>query len=386
MVPAQSGKITLCLSSRSTQVCCSRNAPRQFIGWGIPAGVVARVRDRVTDMWGESPSSWVSAWAAEAQAAEARRAWLNASLCWGAARFPCAATPTRQHAHNRQLECYLRAVDRIPATFLRWELEVPYRSGSTTVAVHVWRRPGVFGRSLLVLCGGVDTWKIELHRPALVAAMLTGMTIAVIDMPGTGESRIPLAPDVDEVLAAAITQTAARVGATRTALLGISFGGHWAAKLALTDRVDAAVDLGGPIGADGATVDVTGLPNGMAGIVGNALHLHSAPDSGDAARFSNEFSLRRQGLLDARLPVALLAVNGTADPYIPFADTTVFTPDPNATVWLVRDATHCAAERITRVLPAALTWAHTQLEPGSHTAAAAHRLARQALNPLLSTS
>jgi esterase FrsA len=77
------------------------------------------------------------------------------------------------------------------------------RSATTPVAVHVRRRPrpGVFGPGLLLLCGGMDTWKIELHRAALVAALLTGMTVAVVNIPGTGESTIPLAPDAEEVLA-----------------------------------------------------------------------------------------------------------------------------------------------------------------------------------------
>ncbi|WP_158104713.1 MULTISPECIES: hypothetical protein [Streptomyces] len=34
------------------------------------------------------------------------------------------------------------------------------------------------------------------------------------------------------------------------AYLGLSFGGHWAVKLAVRGVVDAAVNIGGPTGAD----------------------------------------------------------------------------------------------------------------------------------------
>ncbi|MBO0874104.1 MAG: hypothetical protein J2P19_11995, partial [Pseudonocardia sp.] len=55
---------------------------RQFIGWGIPEQVVERVRANVDHMWGDEPSAWVPAWAEQARAAQVRRAWLSASLCW----------------------------------------------------------------------------------------------------------------------------------------------------------------------------------------------------------------------------------------------------------------------------------------------------------------
>lgn len=113
----------------------------------------------VDDMWSDQPRSWARVWGVEATAAEARGAWLTAALCWGAARFPCVVTARQQQAYARQLECYQRAVDRLPATFLRWVLHVPYHAAKTPVAVHVWRRPGTFGRSLLLISGGVDTWR-----------------------------------------------------------------------------------------------------------------------------------------------------------------------------------------------------------------------------------
>lgn len=359
---------------------------RQFIGWGIPEQIVERVRANVDHMWGDDPSAWVPAWGEQARAAQVRRAWLTASMCWGAARFPCLATPRQREAYRNQLDCYRRAAPKVPATFLRWVLDVPYRGQTTPVAVHVWRRPGVFGRSLLVMSGGVDTWKVELHRAALAGALLTGMTVAVLDMPGTGESEVPLACDADEILAGAVEQLADRLGARRTAFFGISFGGHWSAKLALTGRVDAAVDLGGPIGAGGSNIDLGALPNGMAGIVGNALGLSKPPSRAEVARFASEFSLRRQGLLDMPASVPLLVINGTADQYIPAEDTTAFATAPNATVWLVRGATHCAAEHITRVLPAAMTWARARLEPGSRTATNAARIAQLPLTPLLAAT
>jgi hypothetical protein len=54
--------------------------------------------------------------------------------------------------------------------------------------------------------------------------------VAAIDMPGTGESGMALTADADAIYQELLA-TLAPTG--RKAVLGVSFGGHWAAKLAL---------------------------------------------------------------------------------------------------------------------------------------------------------
>jgi len=75
-------------------------------------------------------------------------------------------------------------------------------------------------------------------------------------------------------------------------------------------------------------------------------------------------------------------VNGADDAYVPREDTTAFRGRPEATVWLVRGASHCAAERLRRVVPAAIAWLAAALAPGAATRAGS-ALARQPLRPLL---
>ncbi|MCA1185187.1 esterase FrsA [Saccharopolyspora sp. 6T] len=338
---------------------------RNFRSWGVPTAVIARVRHRVDDVWGRGRTGWVPVWAEEARRAEIEQDWARAAACWGAARFPCLATADRREAYARQLDCFRHATANLPVAFRRYQLDVPYRQRSTRVTAHVYRRRRGVSDQLLLLCGGVDTWKVELHRMALRISLVSGLTVAAVDMPGTGESRVPLAADADLLLAGTARQLADRTRCAKTAVLGLSFGGHWAAKLALTGRVDAAIDLGGPIGACGSAVDVLGLPHGMAGSVGNALHLAELPGRAEADRFSLEFSLRRQGLLSTRSAAPLLAINGTGDPYVPLRDTIALADRPEAEVWLVPGTGHCARERLPRVLPPAIAWLLAELSPRS---------------------
>ena len=182
-----------------------------------------------------------------------------------AAKFPCVVTAAQRHAYARQLECFQRASE---------------------------------GFSI---------------------ARISSCEVVAFDMPGTGESTLELSKDADLVYRAVI---AACGGAhRRTGIFGISFGGHWAAKLALKGDVDFAVNLGGPIAA--ASTDaalLVNLPNGMTGIVANAMRLPSLPTAAVVTSILEAFSLSAQGLLTPHALSAMspmLVINGDDDPYVP---------------------------------------------------------------------
>lgn len=342
---------------------------RQFAAWGIPGRTVARARAGITDMWGTGPRGWVPVWARLAEEAEDSGEWLRAAQIWGAARFPALATPERHEAYERQRAAYARATadHRLPVRFARGTVELSADGGTVSLPVHLMarrrrRRPGV-----LVLSGGVDTWKVELHRMAVATALSTGLLVVSVDMPGTGEAPGPLTADSDRLLSALVGEIRGWRPGEPVAYLGLSFGGHWAVKLALRGVVDAAVDIGGPTGAAEPEdpIDALALPYGMPGILGNALGLAALPEAAAIDGMLAAFSLRRQGLLDlpaheADACVPLLAANGAHDQFIPRGDTTRLAALPNTTVWIVPGATHCAAEHIRPLLAATWAWLLTR--------------------------
>jgi esterase FrsA len=146
-------------------------------------------------------------------------------------------------------------------------------------------------------------------------------------------------------------------------VLGLSFGGTWAAKLALRGQVDAAVNFGGPIGAGQRDPrQVMNLPHGMTGTFAHALSLQELPSREHTQRLLDAFSLRTQGLLrPQQLAVPLLAVNGDQDAYVPLEDTLVFRDFPRAECLVVRGADHCASDRFLRVAPYVVAWLRMQL-------------------------
>jgi esterase FrsA len=350
----------------------------QMSAWGIPKAIVRDIRSSIHSMWESGEGGWTFEWTRRAERAERRGKWLLAAALHGGARFPVACTPERRTALDRQIDCFSKAAASFPVAFERRAVAVRTAQGTIEVPAHVYgkKRPR---RPVVLLSGGVDTYKVELHRLALVLCGLAGVRVVAIDMPGTGETPGALTPSSDEVYAG-VLDAVADDGAKR-GVFGISFGGHWAAKLALTGRVDAAIDLGGPVGSVPLDADyVQRLPNGMTGIVANALGLDAIPARDETGRLIADFSLRRQGLFERAVSeLPLLAINGLGDPYIPPDETLVFQGMNGAEAWVFRDGDHCAANLLPRFMPAVITYLRRRLHGESLANRSLDTLARMLL-------
>ncbi|HEY6879102.1 MAG TPA: alpha/beta hydrolase [Polyangiales bacterium] len=324
----------------------------QFIAWGIPRSTVERVRARVQDMWADAPGGFCFEWGLEAEAME-RIAPMRAVPLWGAARFPAACTEGRKLALARQRACYLRAAAGFPAAFERRVID--------GVPTHLFtRRPDA---PLVLLSGGLDTFKMDLHRLA-IGLVRAGLRVAAIDMPGTGETPGPLRPDAHLAYEAVLDATAR---GARRGIFGLSFAGHWAAKLALRATVDAAIDIGGPLGvAPFDAAFVRNLPNGMSHSLAHALGAPALPSPEALGALFEAFALRDHL---PRLRTPLLVMNGDADPYIGLQETTAFRVSRSAEVRVLRGAKHCAGDRFARVAPYAIAWLRAQLAPQAGTRA-----------------
>jgi esterase FrsA len=334
----------------------------QFAHLGVPDATAGQVRERLGDFWAAGPGGWAFEWSQPALAAEARGAPLEAAILYGVARFPCLASEAHREAHARQLGAYRRAFEAGPVDgvgLTRRELVVAYRGGMTRVPVHLLALDGVPPDApLLLVMGGVDTWKMDVHHAGVAFGRAVGARVVLVDMPGTGESTVPLAHDSDVILRGVIDQL--RHGAT-VGYVGFSFSGHWAAKLALAGAVDAGVAIGGLIAASFERDNVDRLPEAMVGIIGNALGCAALPSRAALLAGLEPFSLSRQGLLQARAKSPLFVANGDQDPYVPLADVTLFEGRASTEVRVAKGAGHCAAERMGALAPEMSRWLRAHL-------------------------
>jgi esterase FrsA len=251
----------------------------QFVGMGIPKEEVDRLAEVITDMWADGQGGWCYEWSQlAARYAAAGQPWM-AALAYGDARFPVLADEAKAAAMGHQLEQYTLASRDFPVDFERRVVTTRLKGQVVEVPVHVLSEKGATGDTpVLVVSGGVDSWKMDLHRMWISFILGAHVRVVAFDHPGTGElTDIPMRPDsteiVDGLVAFARTLTRGRVGH-----LGVSFGGYFSAHSSLTEVVDAAVVVGGPVSTASFGLEhLESLMYGMAGIVGNALGFTGVP-------------------------------------------------------------------------------------------------------------
>jgi esterase FrsA len=125
------------------------------------------------------------------------------------------------------------------------------------------------------------------------------------------------------------------IGNGKVGYMAFSYGGYWAARLAMAHVVDASVGAGAPMNdaflnekiEDGMILQ----PQlGMCGILSYAFKLDGVVVA-DAVLLNKlkAFSLERLGLMKNIQTAPLILINGDNDPYIPKTDITRFEDIPN---------------------------------------------------------
>jgi esterase FrsA len=331
----------------------------QFEKFGISRADIERVRAATTDMWVDGPGGWVFEWSRLGQHYADAGEHRMASLLYGCAKFPCLTDEPRVQAMKHQLEQFQLAARDFPVAFERRVIEVPYRSGTVEVPVHIYSASGdQAGRPVLIASGGVDTWKMDIHPWWVAFTMGAGVSTVAFDHPGTGESPVPVDEYADEVIRG-IADFGRELGDGRVAHFGASFGGNFAAMSGLSTIVDAAVELGGPV-VDSFTPEHLGrLPYGMHDILGNAMHWDHSPTLEELT--AGMCQLSRRELLVQHDNSPMLVINGADDYFIPQSDTLCFQGRPNTDVHLIPGTGHVAMSKAAEVMPMVVEWLRRQL-------------------------
>lgn len=279
--------------------------------------------------WGQAGDRVAEA-AAQALAAGDRDGasglYQKASGLYFMGRFPCPDHPDKLRCAARERETYLQAATLWPVPVERVTIPFAGRKGEgDAVVVLVRRPPGVERPPVVVMWGGVDAWKEQMTQ-ACDALLALGVATVAMDNAGTGESPVRGVPDAERQFTTVFdwVETQADLDGRRLACLGRSFGGYWAAKLALLypDRLRGAVNWGG--GAHHMFqpdwIGASRYPDSyLMGLVETRCRMLGARDDDEYLAFFQRLSLRDQGLLDRR-SAPLLLVNGREDRQCPIED------------------------------------------------------------------
>jgi esterase FrsA len=253
--------------------------------------------------------------------ASAREYW-QAWRLYHYARWPTENAPAKRRAKQLALEAF-----RKYAVLLEPKIEtvrIPFEGkeivGYLRLPAGVRPAPLVFG------IAGLDSRKedVAAHTDGYLKH---GIGIFSIDLPGTGES-LHAAAEVnsDRIFSAALDHLVKRpdVDAGRIVVQGRSWSGHWAAKLAVTERerLRGSVMHGGPIHHYFQPPWLTAsLSTGeyLYDYLEAKCDMHGANSLDDLLAKARPFSLLDQGLLD-KPSTPMLLVNGARDSQVPIAD------------------------------------------------------------------
>jgi esterase FrsA len=302
----------------------------QFVQRGADPQEAEAIFTRLTDL---EPEHWASEWSRfaaplEQQAAqfesqqktrEAQEAYRKASLYYGIAKFPVINHPAKQVAYRKCIETYLKAARYFDPPLER--VAIPFERAEI---IGYLRKPkGVTRPPVVIATGGIDVYKEERDTSDLLDSNLAAFST---DMPGNGQCPLWYTPDAHRFYSAIIDYLFTRndLDPNRLGILGRSYGGYWAAKMAYVEslRIKAAVQWGGPIHFTFQEPWLQHLRQEklyLWSLLDSMIYAHHVKDYAELARQAPTLSLKEQGWLEK--PAApMLAVNGEKDPWISVQD------------------------------------------------------------------
>jgi len=215
--------------------------------------VLSRINSLDRDEWARSWMQQGDKHLAQAKSAQsagdrakAREAYLAAWRYYGFGAWPTQNSEGKREAHRRATAAFRsHAALAQPAIEV---LRVPFEGKEITAYLQLPAGPRP--APVVMSVGGLDSYKeyvVEQYGPGYLAA---GLGYLAIDMPGTGESPIKIDVGAERIFTRLLDALAARkdIDAKRIGFMGVSWGGHWAARAAFTekDRLRAVVDWAGP--------------------------------------------------------------------------------------------------------------------------------------------
>ncbi|MDQ7743079.1 alpha/beta hydrolase family protein [Hydrogenophaga pseudoflava] len=241
-------------------------------------------------------------------------------------RFPCPNHPAKERCAVAERETYLAGSRHWREPIERVEIPFAGQPGEGSQVVVLVRKPvGVTRPPVVLMWGGVDACK-EQMTAASDALLARGVATVAMDNAGTGESPVKGVPDAERQFITALQWIAAQpdFDGAQPAVLGRSFGGYWATKLAhlLPDALAGAVNWGGGVHHmfQPDWVQASRYPDSyLMELVETRSRMLGATNDAEYVSGFGRLSLLDQGLLD-RPCAPLLLVNGKEDRQCPVAD------------------------------------------------------------------
>ena len=296
--------------------------------------VLQRLDSLDPDLWGREWEKFGAKYEAlgeeqekEGKKEEAGETFYLAYEYYRIGRYPVPSSPEKMNCYKGALRTFLRAAPMMDPPLER--IEIPFEGKKVVGYLQIPK--GTNRPPVVIHWGGVDGWK-EDRRSNSELLHKEGLATFTIDMPGAGENPcLGQEPRAERTFSAAIDylETRKDVDGKRIAVMGGSFGGYWAAKVAHTEakRLRGAVNWGAGVHRTfqeewlrpALTVTASQYLMGPASLLDARSYIFGVKTLEEVLRIAPSLSLVTQGLIDQ--PCApLLCINGKEDDQHPISD------------------------------------------------------------------
>jgi pimeloyl-ACP methyl ester carboxylesterase len=252
---------------------------------------------------------------------EARDAYVQAYAYYATGRYPTPHTPGKMECFQKSLRMYEKAGKYFDPILER--IEIPF--GDTKIPIYVRVAKNGQKHPIVINFGGIDSFKAESYEYD-EGLQRAGMASCAVDMPGVGECPVKASSSADAIFTAVIDYLEKRpdVDRKRIAIMGRSFGGYWAAKMAYVEaqRLRAAVVWGGGVHYFFQADWLRESTNAESYLMDHDIarcRLFGVDSLDDLVTPWSALSLKEQGWLD-KPSCPMLIVNGKNDLQTPIAD------------------------------------------------------------------
>ena len=327
---------------------------------------------------------WAAAWSAIAEQYEkrakneeagnnttaARDDYFWAFRYYTVARWPVPNSPGKQKAYQNALAAfrnYGRLLD--PPVEI---LHIPFEGKEIVGYIRLPRdaRPA----PLVFMINGTDSRK-EDEIQGRDAMLRSGIGVVAVDMPGTGEAPIKADVGSERMFSRVLDYLATRpdVDSKRIVAWGVSYGGHWAANIAYTERarLRGAVVQGGPV-HDFYTPEwqkkSLGTPEYLFDLFAARAATYGVASVDELLAYGPRLSLKTQGFL-GQPSAPMLVLNGEKDTQVPISDLYMLMQSGGSAkwAWVNPGGGHTGRSEewpISRIVEQVVTpWIKARLEP-----------------------
>ncbi len=318
-------------------------APR-FVANGIDINDFQRVTSSI-ERWDDWCRQWSTCGAMHEQMGEQAEAaghyesasyhYLHAAMAYHFGKFLFVKQPQELlTAHRHAIHAYKKALPY--CDFPGEHVSIPYENGGTLYGIlrKPWHTPKP---PVVILIPGLDSVKEELHTYG-DDFLRRGMAVLAIDGPGQGEMEFeyPIRHDYEVPVGYAIDYLAQRpdVDAHRVGIMGVSFGGYYAARaIAREPRVKAAI-------ANCGAYNIVSYFDRLPQLTRDAIVARSKSASEQEAR-ARLAAFDLQGVL-ANVSNPLLIIMGRLDRLVPPSDAERMLREAgkSAELWMFEDGNH----------------------------------------------